>query len=321
MNILEFTQRFPDEKTCRTHLKTLREQQGITCEKCESQTRHFYLEKIEKFQCSVCNTRNNLRTTTIMEKSKVPVHTWFMCIHLMTTTKKPFSCLELQRQLGIKKYETCQMLMNKIRLNMGIRESKYPLKGEIEMDDSFFEVVDLIEKDGLGNVITNDNSILSTPYKQKRGRGSQGKQKVLVMVESRQREQTSRYKKSRELGYVKMIVIDELDNDSVNYEVSKHIHPNSHIISDNWRGFSRVGNVVSQHTPMTVRPTESMKKLPWVHTVISNCKREFLGTHHSVSRRYLQNYLNEFCYKLNRRDFETDLFDRMLISGVKEGWN
>lgn len=295
---------------------------GITCKTCGCQTKHFYLENIEKFQCSICNSRNNLRTTTIMEKSKVPVHTWFMCIHLMTTTKKPFSCLELQRQLGIKKYETCQMLMNKIRLNMGIREGKHQLKGEIEMDDSFFEVVDLpLEKDELGNEITNDNSIISVPFKQKRGRGSQGKQKVLVMVESKGREQTKRYRKGREMGYIKMIVIDELDNNSVNYEVGKNVKSDAHIISDKWRGFSKVNEVVSEHTAMVVKPTESMKKLPWVHTMISNCKREFLGTHHSVSRKYLQSYLNEFCYKLNRRDFETDLFDRMLISGVKEGWN
>lgn len=322
MNILEFTQRFPDEKSCRNYLKDLRVSYGITCPKCETHTRHFYLSTTEKFQCSVCDSRTNLRKGTIMEKSKVPVHTWFMCIHLMTTTKKPFSCLELQRQLGIKKYETCQMLMNKIRCNMGIRENKYPLKGEIEMDDAFFEVVDLpFEKDELGNEINPDNSILSTPFRQKRGRGSQGKQKVLVMVESRPREQTNRYKKSREMGYVKMLVIDELDNDSVNYEVQRNVKPDSHIISDNWRGFSRIGEVVREHSPMIVKSKESMKKLPWVHTIISNCKREFLGTHHSVSRKYLQNYLNEFCYKLNRRGFETDLFDRMLISGVKEGWN
>jgi hypothetical protein len=186
MNILEFTQRFPDENSCRAHLKNLREQQGIVCDKCKTQTKHFYLTNIEKFQCCVCDSRTNLRKGTIMEKSKVPVHTWFICIHLMTTTKKPFSCLELQRQLGIKKYETCQMLMNKVRLNMGIREEKYKLSGDIEMDDSFFEVVDLpLPKDELGNTISDDNSILTKSFKQKRGRGSQGKQKVLVMVESR----------------------------------------------------------------------------------------------------------------------------------------
>ena len=316
MNFIQFNQRFPDEQSCKDYLKNLREEQGISCKNC-GVTRHFYLEKIEKFQCSVCNSRTNLKVGTIMESTQVSLHRWFMCIHLMTSTKKPISCLEVQRQLEISKYETVSGMMKKIRLNMGQREEKYQLKGEIEMDDSFFEVVDTKELDELGNVIT-DKSIFSNPLRQKRGRGSQGKQKVLVMVESRSRPQTEKYRKNREMGYVKMVVVDRLDNTTVNYEVSKHIHPNSHIISDNWRGFSRVGEVVSQHTPQVVRPTESMKKLPWVHTLISNCKRELLGVHHSVKREYLQTYLNEFCYKLNRRNFETDLFDRMLTSGVKK---
>jgi len=65
-----------------------------------------------------------------------------------------------------------------------------------------------------------------------------------------------------------------------------------------------------------VKPGEAMETLPWVHTVIANCKRELLCTYHSIGRVYLQAYLNEFCYKLNRRNFDTDLFDRLLICSV-----
>lgn len=57
-----------------------------------------------------------------------------------------------------------------------------------------------------------------------------------------------------------------------------------------------------------------MEKLPWVHTMISNSKKMLLGVHHSVGEKYLQNYLNEFCYKLNRRNFEyRDNFDGLLL--------
>jgi ISXO2 transposase-like protein len=122
------------------------------------------------------------------------------------------------------------------------------------------------------------------------------------------------------MGYVKMIVMDELTNVSVNYELSKHVEEDSHIVSDMFRGFSRVNQVVRQHTPEVVLPQDAMKKLPWVHTTIANCKRELLGVHHSVTRDYLQTYLNEFCYKLNRRNFKTDLFDRMLICGGSDTW-
>jgi hypothetical protein len=117
------------------------------------------------------------------------------------------------------------------------------------------------------------------------------------------------------MGFVKMVVMDDLKSVGVNYEIEKSVNHNSHIISDNFRGFSRVKEVVKKHTPSTTPPKESMKRLPWVHTIISNSKRELLGVHHSVRKEYLQNYLNEFCYKVNRRNFESDLFDRMIICG------
>ena len=229
-----------------------------------------------------------------------------MTIHLMTSIKKSFSCLELQRQLGFNRYETIQNLMRKIRMNMGQREMKYKLSGQIELDHGLFETVDLeMEKDQFGN-----------PIPLKRGLGSQRQLPVLVMCESRERPQMKGYKINRELGYVKMIVMDDLTSDGVNYEVEKNITSNSHIISDNSTSYVGIKKVVDKHSPETLKGKDSVKKLPWVHTIISNSKKQLLGVHHSVRKEYLQTYLDEFCYKLNRRNFETDLFDRMLVSGL-----
>ena len=56
--------------------------------------------------------------------------------------------------------------------------------------------------------------------------------------------------------------------------------------------------------------------LRWVHIAISNAKRNFLGNYHKIKGKYLQLYLNEFVYKLNRRYFEEKLFDRLVIAGI-----
>lgn len=53
--------------------------------------------------------------------------------------------------------------------------------------------------------------------------------------------------------------------------------------------------------------------LRWVHIAISNAKRTLLGIYHKIDGKYLQRYLDEFCYKLNRRYFWERLFDRLLI--------
>jgi hypothetical protein len=52
--------------------------------------------------------------------------------------------------------------------------------------------------------------------------------------------------------------------------------------------------------------------LPWVHIAISNLKTFLLGTFHGVSIKYLQEYLNEFCYRFNRRCVEKQIPNRLL---------
>jgi hypothetical protein len=315
MNILNFNDRFPTEKSCRIYLQEKREQEGIVCKICGGE-KHYWLANQSLWRCAnpECKACTNLRAGTIMEKSHIPVRTWFMCIHLLTTTKKSFSALEMQRQLGMKRYEPVWYMMQKIRSSMGKRDAKYQLNGTIECDDAFFEIVDLPEVDELGNKKNSDED-------QKRGRGSKKQMKVLVMVESANNPlQDNPHKKKRAMGYVKMVVMDDLTSVGVNYEVSNAINQDATMLTDAYRSFAKLNEVVSTHLSKVIPSKEAHKTLPWVHTVISNAKRLFLGVHHSIGKDYLQNYLNEYCYKLNRRNFNSDLFDRMIIAGANDTW-
>jgi len=151
VNLLDFNGRFPTEESCREYLKQKREDEGIICT-CGNKT-HYWIRTRELWKCKVCNTCLNLRAGTIMEKSHIPVRTWFMALHLMTSTKKLFSALEMQRQLGLPNYELAWYMMQKIRKTMGKRDSKYQLQGEIEVDEGFYEVVTTPERNELGNLI------------------------------------------------------------------------------------------------------------------------------------------------------------------------
>jgi len=51
--------------------------------------------------------------------------------------------------------------------------------------------------------------------------------------------------------------------------------------------------------------------------MISNAKRNLLGINHQIKDDYLQNYLNEFCYKTNRRYCVVNLFDRLMVAAVQ----
>ena len=315
MNILQFIQTFPNEETCLEHFAKLRLDKGVECKKCGCQTKHYWLQDQKRFKCSKCKTKTSYKSGTLMENSKLTIQQWFMMLHLMTSTKKTFSALEMQRQLGVKRYEPVWYAMHKIRSTMGKRDEKYKLMGEIEIDDAFFTTVDDAPK------------VADEPLK--RGRGSQRKSQVMVMVESKvatKEEIVAKYgketkhNKGRKMGFLKMVVMDDLSSEGINYEVKKSVDENAKVLTDAWKGYAKLPDVVAEHKQETIPAKQAHKKLPWVHCNIGNSKRILDGFHQSIGRPYLQNYLNEFCYKLNRRNFESDMFDRILTAGVGDVW-
>ncbi|MFT6726884.1 MAG: hypothetical protein ACJAV7_001334 [Flavobacteriales bacterium] len=63
----------------------------------------------------------------MLEYSKLPFRYWFIAMHLISPTKKGFSSLEMQHQIGHKRYEPIWAMMHKIRSVMGKRDEKYQL--------------------------------------------------------------------------------------------------------------------------------------------------------------------------------------------------
>lgn len=57
--------------------------------------------------------------------------------------------------------------------------------------------------------------------------------------------------------------------------------------------------------------------LPWVHITTGNLKTFLLGTYHGVSGKYFQEYLNEFCYRFNRRQVLHEFPLRLLNACVQ----
>lgn len=117
MNIFTFGSRFTDEYSCRMHFKEQRDKEGIVCKHCEG-TSHYWLKNKWSYQCKSCKFRTSLRSGTVMESSKLPFMIWYKTIFLMCTTKKGFSSKEIQRQLGLKRYEPVWAMVHKLRKAM-----------------------------------------------------------------------------------------------------------------------------------------------------------------------------------------------------------
>lgn len=301
MNLLNFVSQYPDEASCRAKFKEFRDKQGVVCPHCGG-TAHYWKKDKENYECKQCGKRQSLRANTVMHGSQLPFRYWFIAIHLLTSTKKSFSAAELQRQLGHKRYAPIWELLHKLRMIMGKRDEQYTLSDVIELDEGFFSTeIDEDEKD--------------KPLK--RGRGSQKKSKVLVMAESKPVEgKTTKTGKPRQAGHLKMIVINDLKSDTITPLVEKNVSDEAAIDSDDSTSYVKLKDIVKEHRPQVIPKEKIGTILPWVHIAISNAKRMLLDIFHDIKPQYLQNYLNEFCYKFNRRYFGENLFDRLMIAAV-----
>lgn len=301
MNIIEFTRLYPDEDSCIKHFRELKEKRGLVCPFCGS-NEFYWSQKYKSHDCKNCSYRITLRSGTIMESSHLPFKYWFFAMYLMILQKKSISALEVQRQLEHKYYHPIWAMMHKIRIAMGNRDEEYELDGVVELDDAFFKTY----------------SDKKTKGPNKRGRGSKGQSKVLVMAKVVPMVgRPKKHKKPYAFRYIKMDVIYGSSADSVNQAVSIDVKLTSIIKSDGWSGFKQIKEVAAKHVQRVVTPTQAAKVLPWVHVMIGNAKRNLLGTYHKTKNAYLQNYLNEFCYKTNRRLLQADLFEHLLVAAIQ----
>lgn len=301
MNLLNFIKEFPDEESCKLKFKEIRDKQGIVCPHCGGKD-HYWKRDKWQYECKKCHFRTTLRSGTIMHGSKLPFRYWFVAMHLLTSTKKSFSSQEIQRQLGHKRYQPIWTMMHKLRDAMGNRDGQYTLSGAIELDEGFFST-EISEE--------NKNKPL------KRGRGSQKKSKVLVMAESKEVEgNTTKKGKPRKVGFLKMQVIDDLKSGTITPIVGQFVSKDAELLTDDSTSYVDLKDKVAKHSAQVIPKELIGEKLPWVHVTISNAKRILLNTYHDIKPEYLQRYLNEFCYKFNRRYYGEALFERLLIASA-----
>ena len=79
------------------------------------------------------------------------------------------------------------------------------------------------------------------------------------------------------------------------------------------RGSNNYYSIIQGYTFHAKAFCASDDDLKWVHIAISNLKAFLLGTYHGRAAN-LQAYLNEFCFRYNRRWFPHQLFARTLAA-------
>lgn len=301
-NLLEFQRMFPDEGACRHYLELMRWPSGFTCERCGASEEPLRLAtRIGVFKCRSCLQHTRLTAGTIMQDTRTPLQVWFWAAYLVSTQTAGISALELQKQLGIARYETAFQMLHKLRTAM-VRPDQDPIGTQwpIEMDIVF---VGGKHKGG--------------------GPGKTDKAPVIIAVEVRQKElrnpQTGKIVKRALAGRVRLRKLPDKSAAQVNRFAKDCIAPGAHIATDDGGEFEGLSGSGFHHHPLPMLGNRARMDawLPLVSTVTANLKAWLDGTFHGVSKPNLQTYLNEFMFRFNRRFYRAMSFRTLLGLGIR----
>ena len=131
--LAEFQGRFASEEDCRRYLVACRWPDGCPrCgegDACELATRHL-------LQGRSCRHQASVTAGTALHRERVPLRLWFAAAYLVTTHKPGFSAVQLQRQLGLDRYEAAWTMLQKLRRAMR-RPDRDHLSGTVEVDETY----------------------------------------------------------------------------------------------------------------------------------------------------------------------------------------
>lgn len=286
-SIIELQKQFVDDDACREYLFASRWQEGFRCPRCGNDQAWPISARLV-WECTACHRQTSVTAGTVLHRTHTPLHLWFWAAYLMTTATPGISALQLQRQLGIGRYETAWMMLHKFRHAM-VNPERSPLAGEVEVDECF--------------VGGHEASLRG-------GRQKGTKALVVVAVE----------RSGAGSGRVRMGIINDATAETLCDFVTSAVATGATIHTDGWPSYRRLTTLGYDHQPRSQRADENPDDeiLPRVHRVISNLKSWLQGTHRGVSGDHLQVYLDEYVFRFNRRHTPMAAFQTLLGLGSQQ---
>lgn len=275
----DFQTKFADEDTCRAYLAQSRWPDGYRCPRCEH-AEAFDLPRRRLWQCKRCGHQSSVTAGTVLHRTRLSLRDWFWAAYLVATHTPGLSALQLQRQLGIGRYETAWTMLQKLRRAMR-RPQREALREKVEVDETF---------------IGNQEGLRG-------GREIGDRALVVGGVEVR----------GRAYGRIRLEVVPDSSAASLSGFVKRNVERGTVVITDGWGGYAPLSDMGYRHRPKTQgRPERALVILPRIHQVFGNLKTWLRGTHHGVEPKHMQAYLDEFVFRFNRRRTPMAAFQSLL---------
>jgi len=228
-----------------------------------------------RWRCRDCRELFTVRTGTIFAETRLPLRIWVYALWKACSSKKGISALQLSREMEIT-HKSALFILRRIRHGLG-EVAPEKLMGTVEVDEVY-----------LGG---------KPRFKgMSRARAYAEKAPVVGIVQRG--------------GDVRFQMMERVTSDNLGKFIAENADLSCRLITDEHPGYQQVGKAfISGHETVTHSVGEYVRAGTDVHSntvegVFSLIRRGVMGTFHSISRKHLPNYLNEFQFRWNTRKMD-----------------
>jgi transposase-like protein len=292
---------FTNEEKARKFLEASRWPDGPVCPHCNM------METVSRFNgksmgpgwyhCNECREKFTVRVGTLYERSHIPLHKWLLATHLIVSSKKGISSLQLSRMLGIT-YKSAWFMAHRVREAM-----RNPKRGPIG---------------GEGKILEADETVIGGKAKN-RAFGKEPKKHAVMTLVERGGEARSFHIANVTAKLLRPLIVMSASR-------------KSRLMTDDAKWYQRVGEEFASHHAVNHRQDEYVRPdvvfdgvkfdIALAHTntaecYFSLCKCAVFGTHHSISEAHLHRYVAEWDFKFNTRKITDGERAAIALKGIE----
>ena len=274
-NIIEFSQRFPDDRSCLEYLSEIKWSEGYKCTKCDH-TKHTVRKKNLARDCNRCHHLESPTANTLFHRIRFGLQKAFMIVFEMSATTKSLSSSQMAKRYGITR-QTAWTFSHKVRIAMQ-SSGQYPMTGDVQVDEFVFG-----GKESL-----------------KQGRSKNTKKKKIIGAVELTDE-----------GKVKRVYFNKLEDyssKSLQIIFDNHISKEAQVKTDKWTGYIPLAenyNIEQKYSDKGA----SMKQM---HTIIHQVKSWLRSVFSWVHEGHIEKYLAEYSFRINRSKYKQTIFHKLI---------